>query len=184
MKDAVYLLVCAYRGLFSASSCGGTNGLRRGGRISASLPSPEKRCVVDGIRTKAGDERLGSWYPTLSPSARKHGAPTFCGRIKVGPSAVWRISSIPNYGLVKSGPPTGVHINTSRAIGGGHSASQARINPKSFRLYPATSPLIEAISSPGTLCAAAQTRAHPAHTNASPPEPQPSSARCNRPASR
>jgi predicted dehydrogenase len=48
---------------------------------------------------------------------------------------------------------------------------------------PATSPPTEAIPSSETSCAAAQTHARPAHTNASPREPRPSSAQCSKPAS-
>ena len=56
--------------------------------------------------------------------------------------------------------------------------------PKSSQSSPATSPPTEAIPLSETSCAAAQTHARPAHTNASPREPQPSSAQCSKPASR
>src|SRR6266403_235210 len=50
-------------------------------------------------------------------------------------------------------------------------ASQIRITPKSSRSSPATSPPTEAMPLSETSCAAAQTHARPAHTNASPREP-------------
>src|SRR6266478_9984263 len=56
--------------------------------------------------------------------------------------------------------------------------------PKSSRSSPATSPPTAAIPLSETSCAAAQTHARPAHTNASLREPQPSSAQCSKPASR
>src|SRR6266478_9534163 len=56
--------------------------------------------------------------------------------------------------------------------------------PKSSRSSPATSPPTEAIPLSETLCAAARTHARPAHTNASPREPQPSSEQCSKPVSR
>src|SRR5438067_1883771 len=52
----------------------------------------------------------------------------------------------------------------------------------SFQLFPATSPLTEAILLSGTPCVAAQRHAHPAHTNASPRELRRSSAQCSKPA--
>src|SRR2546425_6429821 len=55
--------------------------------------------------------------------------------------------------------------------------------PKSSRSSPATSPPTEAMPLSETSCAAAQTHARPAHTNASPREPQPSSEQCSKPAS-
>src|SRR5467141_452370 len=55
---------------------------------------------------------------------------------------------------------------------------------KSSRSSPATSPPTEAIPLSETSCAAARTHARPAHTNASPREPQPSSEQCSKSASR
>src|SRR5271170_5055378 len=64
------------------------------------------------------------------------------------------------------------------------SAPQRRITSESFPSPPATSPPTQAIPLSEVPCAAAQTHARHAHTNASPREPQPFSARCSRPASR
>src|SRR5271169_3044740 len=55
--------------------------------------------------------------------------------------------------------------------------------PELSRASLATSPPTEAIPSLEASCAAAQTHARPPHTNASPPEPQPSSAQHSKTAS-
>ena len=54
--------------------------------------------------------------------------------------------------------------------------------PKSPQSSPSTSPPTAASPSPETSCAATQTHARPAQTNASPPEPPHSSAQYNKPA--